>query len=192
MVPSTPRGRTSETLTFEFELPPSTNALYQKRRGGQVALTEVAKTYRETVKRAIADRISEVQHFPVSLEHIYMVEMVCYIDKLQNPGWFRKLAKDRPEKLRTDKKTGKKVVAQKAKLAGERDAETRYKRLDVDNRIKFLQDCFIKSLGINGDEQVFKNTLEKIERRGTDTARVTISVLDPNSYLESEEAVCRP
>lgn len=160
------------------------NQLYLKRRGGGIALSEEAKAYRETVKRIVADRLAEVSKFPVSLEHIYGLSMTCSIDKLQNPGWFRRLEKARPERKRKDKKTGEMKVAQKAKVAGEREAETRYKKLDVDNRIKFLQDCFIKSLGINGDEQVFENFLRKIERHGMNHADVEIYVLEPEGFLE--------
>jgi Holliday junction resolvase RusA-like endonuclease len=183
---SSPEG--SEVLSFTFELPPSVNALYVKRRGGAgIALTETAKAYRETVKQVVVEKLAAVSRFPVSLEHIYGVRMVCEIDKLQNPGWFRRLAKDRPERKKKDKKTGEMKVVQKFKAAGEREAETRYKKLDVDNRIKFLQDCVIKSLGIHGDEQVFEDSLRKIERRGRNHAHVEVYVLNPVEFLESEE-----
>jgi Holliday junction resolvase RusA-like endonuclease len=160
------------------------NQLYLKRRGGGIALSEEAKAYRETVKRAVGERLADVSRFPVSLEHIYGLSMICLLDKLQNPGWFKRLAKDRPERKKKDKKTGEPKVYQKFKAAGEREAETRYKKLDVDNRIKFLQDCFIKSLGINGDEQVFENFLQKVERRGFNHANVEIYVLEPGDFLE--------
>lgn len=177
----------SESLTFTFELPPSVNALYLKRRGGGIALTEEARAYRETVKQVVVEKLAAVSRFPVSLEHIYGIRMTCEIDKLQNPGWFRRLPKDRPERRKKDKKTGEMKVVQKAKAAGEREAETRYKKIDVDNRIKFLQDCVIRSLGINGDEQVFEDTMQKLERSGKNHAHVEIYVLDPAEFLEDQE-----
>ena len=68
-----------EKVDFKLPMPPSVNVLYQRRRGGGVALTEAAKSFREKVKRIVADRSDTVtllslrtnSVLPISLFSIY-------------------------------------------------------------------------------------------------------------------------
>ena len=101
----------------------------------------------------------QILHFPTSPETVYQLDIVLYFETLENPGWFK-----------VDK-------------AGQREAKTRYKVVDVDNRVKFLQDCVVTALGIPNDCQVFKGTQEKREDTQNPRAEVTVQVIDSQQFL---------
>ena len=156
------------------ELPPSTNKLYQRRRGGQIALTDEAQRFRERVKEVVVNQMGRVMSFPIDPEFIYRCDIVCYFDSLENPGWFEFEEDDRY--YTRDSKDRKHRKGELKARAGERKAVTRYKRIDYDNRIKFLQDCVSKSIGIPDDSQIFVGHQEKREDPGHERAEVTITL----------------
>jgi Holliday junction resolvase RusA-like endonuclease len=58
----------------------------------------------------------------------------------------------------------------------------RYKTIDVDNRIKFLQDALTTALGIPNDSQIFENVARKVLGKVASVA-VRVYVLDPKEFL---------
>lgn len=154
----------SQSLTFELDMPPSTNALYGRDKWGGVRLKDPAKQYLAYVKRTVVDNLHRIGDFPVDKEQTYGLEITLYFDKLQNPGWFETYSK--------------------GKSKGKRKAASRYKRVDYDNRIKFLQDCLVKALGIPGDEQIFEGSQVKLE--GPERVVVVIYTTDPGEYVEDK------
>lgn len=158
-------------------LPPSTNALYIKRRGGGIALSETARSYAESVKAVAARHVAEISQLPDDPEAVYEFKLTLYFDKLENPGWFEIWQKD--TYVGRGKNAGKLLGK-----AGQRKAETRYKRIDYDNRIKFLQDQVAKALGID-DCQIFRGVSEK--REGVEPrAVVTISLSSRDQFFEEK------
>jgi hypothetical protein len=107
-------GAVSE-LEFDVNMPPSANALYVLRRGGGKALSKAAKNYRKHIKEVVRDKMHLVSMFPVGIEEKYGFAITLYLlpEHLENPGWFHIISKG-PRK-------------------GQRDAKTRYKKIDVDN-----------------------------------------------------------
>ena len=130
-----------------------------RRRGGGIALTRKAHEFREAVRKAALEIMPQILHFPTSSETVYQLDIVLYFETLENPGWFR-----------VDK-------------TGQREAKTRYKVVDVDNRVKFLQDCVITALGIPNDCQVFRGSQEKREDPQNPRAEVTVQVIDAQQFL---------
>jgi Holliday junction resolvase RusA-like endonuclease len=163
VVPVPPSRSEPSEFQVTLELPPSANHLYQRRRGGGVALTAIAKAYRESVKTYVKDRMAELVHFPVGHEVVYQVTLILYFEKLENDGWFEVFAK--------------------GKNAGEKKAQTRYKIVDYDNRIKFLQDCVVMAVGIPNDCQIFRGVQEKREDPACPRAEVTIRVVDRSEFF---------
>lgn len=160
-------------LELTTELPPSTNNLYQRRRGGQMALTDAAQRLRIRVKQAVVDRLGQVMSFPTDPELIYRFDMIAYFESLENPGWFEQYGRD------TFGRSG-----ESKHHKGERKAKTRYKRIDVDNRIKFLQDCVSKAIGIPDDSQIFVGHQEKREDPCNPRVEITVSVeQDPSRFF---------
>lgn len=156
-------GDPCPSFSIELELPPSANHLYQRRRGGGVTLSKLALKFMESVKRDIKDHIPELLRFPVDHETIYQMDIVLYFAALENPGWFE--------------------VYSRGSQLGERKAKTRYKVIDYDNRIKFLQDCMVKAIGIPNDCQIFRGTQEKREDRSNPRAEVTIRVRQRSEFF---------
>jgi Holliday junction resolvase RusA-like endonuclease len=178
-----------EELSFRLPLPPSVNALYQKRRGGGLALSEKAKKFREDTKKHIAESLSQLLKFPTTQDHVYHVDISLFFESLENPGWFQFWDKDRfYTKNILFKKGPRKGQVQfwkgdlKSKK-GERKAKSRYKEIDYDNRIKFLQDCVAYSLGIPSDAQIFRATHAKYEDPGDQRSEIVIRVIDSSQFF---------
>lgn len=161
------------------ELPPSTNALYQHRGRGQLALTEEAQRFKESVKAVVASNMGKVLSFATDPDLIYRFDIVCYFDSLENPGWFEQWEKD--VFYQRDSKDGKHKRGDLKHRKGERKAATRYKRIDYDNRIKFLQDCVSKLIGIPDDSQIFVGHQEKREDPLYPRAEVVVTVQQDTS-----------
>jgi Holliday junction resolvase RusA-like endonuclease len=151
-------------MLFEFPMPPSVNALYQRIRGGGLALTDAAKRYRERVKKIVTRQLPRLSRFPAqNMETIFLLDIDAFFNELQNPGWFQVISRG-PNK-------------------GKKKAKSRYKKVDADNRIKFAQDALTKAMGINDDAQIFEVSIRKIQRREEpETLRVTIRVASPTRY----------
>jgi len=158
---------TRAQVSFTLPLPPSLNSQYVKfrKKGGKrgFALSDEAKAFEKAVKSVVGSDVFALQSFPVGdRELVYEMEVVLYIDGLQNPGWFERYLK--------------------GKYKGERKAVGRYKRVDTDNRLKFLQDKLCDSLGIPGDEQIFSVKAVKMQS-SEERTEVTIRVVDRGQFF---------
>lgn len=102
--------------------------------------------------------LSRAGSLQTGIETVYTFSITLYFPALENEGWYQ---------------TGK---------SGEKLAKTRYKRIDYDNRIKFLQDCVSSSLGID-DSQIFKGVQEKREDPLNSRAEVEIQVADVTDFI---------
>jgi Holliday junction resolvase RusA-like endonuclease len=154
-------------IRMQLPMPPSTNRLYRKF-GHQVILTKEARAYHEIVKKNVTKMLPQLIDFPVDLETQYRFDIILWLDNVENPGWFETFTK------------GAQV--------GERKAKERYKRIDIDNRVKFLQDCFIKALGIPNDSQVFIGSQAKFKTPGNETfvdvGVKAVGPLDTQNWLQ--------
>ena len=164
-------------FSLTLDLPPSTNKLYQKIRGGGLALSAAAKKYRNQVKNVIGQplNLSVLTRFPVGPDRVYMLQVLLYFPSLENPGWFEFWEKD------TFVTRGKKKRELKGRK-GERKAKTRYKVVDYDNRIKFMQDCLADSIGIN-DCQIFRAKQEKREDPVNPRAEVFLKIVNREEFF---------
>lgn len=170
-------------------MPPSVNALYIKRRGGGLALSKAANKYREHVKHEMNKRMGEISVFPTDMETVYRILLVCHMQNLENDGWFQAYEKDtyfqKDSKERNkDGSPKNKKGALKARK-GDRKAATRYKKVDVDNRVKFVQDCVVKGLGIPDDSQIFEGTQRKVWTDGPEYVEVTMTVVDRDQFFSN-------
>lgn len=141
-------------------------------------MSETANKYREHVKKVLSTKMAELSIFPAGdKEVLYGIELVCFFEKLENPGWFERYTKD------TFFTKGKDKGKQKAKK-GDRKAESRYKRVDVDNRVKFVQDCVVKGLGIPDDAQIFEGTQRKVQATDGEKVEVTMYVVERSRFFD--------
>lgn len=128
----------------------------------------------------IGAQLSKLFRFPVYQDTVYGIHIIVYFEKLENPGWFEFWKED------TYFKRGLREGELKGSV-GERKAKSRYKEIDYDNRIKFLQDCVVTAIGIPNDAQIFRGTGEKREDPDNPRAMVRIKVLDRSEFFKEEE-----
>lgn len=161
-----------------LELPPSTNKLYQKTRGGGLALSAAAKRYKNQVKNVVGQpmNLASLTRFPVGPDVVYLLRVYLYFPLLENPGWFEFWEED------TYVTRGKQKGELKGRK-GERKAKTRYKVVDYDNRIKFMQDCLANAIGFN-DCQIFRAEQEKREDPDNPRAAVFLKIIDREEFFE--------
>jgi Holliday junction resolvase RusA-like endonuclease len=177
--------KSPKSISLELDIPPSVNHLYIKRRGGGVALSESANKYREHVKKVLATKMVELSLFPAEDQNIvYSIDVTFYMNKLELPGWFEFYEKD--SFYAKDSKDGKAKKGDLKNKKGERKSKSRYKKVDVDNRVKFVQDCVIRGLGIPDDCQVFEGAQRKIQTNGLEKVRITVSVADRQKFFQEE------
>lgn len=121
--------------------------------------------------------------FPVNEDLIYRFDLIAYFPALENPLWFEFWEEDKfYTKDILYKKGPKKGAIQFLNgtlkhQKGARKAATRYKRIDYDNRLKFLQDCVSKFVGIPDDSQIFVGLIEKREDLTFPRAEITVTVV---------------
>lgn len=114
------------------------------------------------------DNLPFIMDFPTGEEVVYIFSIALYFAKLENPGWFERFVK--------------------GKNKGKRKAATRYKVIDYDNRIKFLQDAVVAAIGIPNDCQIFEGRQIKMEDPDNPRAEVFIELSDPETYLNPSES----
>ena len=154
-------------LVIELNMPPSVNRLYRRGQHGMVILTDEARAYHEHVKQVISDKyLHLLNRFPIHPEIVYGFSITLYFSAIENPGWFE--------------------FYTKGKQKGERKAKTRYKRVDIDNRVKFLQDTVTKTVGIPDDSQIFVGHQRKV-KGNTDHVIVRLYVSDSEYFIKTEE-----
>jgi len=100
--------------------------------------------------------------FPTGQEVIYRFDTILYFQSLENAGWHQTYTK--------------------GKNKGKRKASSRYKKIDVDNRVKFLQDSVMASLGVD-DSQVFVGYQEKHEDPADPRAEVRVAVVSRDQFF---------
>jgi Holliday junction resolvase RusA-like endonuclease len=145
-------------ISLVLNLPPSTNKLYRKV-GHAMVLTTESQQYHKHVQKIVGETAYKLVGFPIDGETIYKVDIDMELSQVENAGWYE------------------------YEKSGERKAKTRYKRIDVDNRVKFVQDCVVKTLGIPDDCQIFSVSITK--RKGAEDRIIfNIAVIDdPERYM---------
>ena len=152
-------------------------------------MSPLAKAFRENVKRVVVDNL-HLLNIPTDKETVFEFELRAYFDSLENAGWFETWDEDKfytkdilfPKKHKRAGELRFNKGDLKA-LKGQRKAETRYKRIDADNRVKFLQDCVVIAVGIPDDSQVFRAIQEKHEDPNNPRAEVKITVIARDQFF---------
>ena len=127
-------------------------------------LSKEAKVFRERLQQRMVDELPNLVHFPTGPDIIYRFDTILYFQSLENAGWHSTYTK--------------------GKNKGKRKAASRYKKIDVDNRVKFLQDSVMASLGAD-DSHVFVGYQEKHEDPEDPRAEVMVTVVSRGRFFHS-------
>jgi len=144
-------------------MPPSINALYTRTRNGMVVVTGEGRAFEREVKKIVARQIHVLGDF--NDEDVYGIDITLFFEALTNKGWFE-FFKRGPKK-------------------GQRKSNSKWKRVDVDNRIKFLQDCVASAVGMKDDSQIFEGHQRKKE--GKTGAYVRVYKVSQKDFLGGED-----
>jgi len=138
-----------------LSMPPSSNNIYFNIQGGGRGLTGEARSWK---KKATTEIINQNQlQFAKALDPNVKYELVLhfYFEQIENKGcneFFTKGAK-----------------------AGQRKAETRWKRMDLSNRIKLVEDALKDAIAVD-DSSTFIHTLVKDEDPKEPRVEVTLTL----------------
>ena len=152
-------------------MPPTWNNIFVKTgKKGRRPYTEEAVAYMKHVKDVVGHQALEVGALIPQGSHympvIYGIQVVLYMNKLENLEWFRK-----------------EVWGPRSKKAGELKVKLRYKEVDTDNRLKFLKDQLTSAVGFQSDSIIFEDHVAKKQTNGPEHAIARIYVLDRRDFL---------
>lgn len=145
-------------------MPPSWNDIFVKTgRKGPRPYTEKAKAFEKHVEEVVGYKGIELGiGIPPNngeLHRVYGLEVTLHMQKLENPNWFE----------RTN--------------AGKRKAKLRYKRVDTDNRLKFLKDRLTKAIGLQDDALIFEDIVRKVQTEGKEGVHVRVYIANRSNFL---------
>lgn len=138
-------------LSFEYpEIPPTSNKIYIKG----TMLTPVARAYAERFAFYMRSYLAELNE--LDERGVYAMHLRFFMKDLLNKSW------NNPD------------------VAPSKRAKSRYKKVDLSNRIKLIEDCIRDAIGID-DSQTFAATQEKHQVGPNEAERVEIDVqqVDP-------------
>lgn len=134
------------------ELPPTSNKIYFQG----VRLTRHAREYAERfsyhVTRQYLHAISDLNK-----DAVYAVHLRFFFDELENTSF------NNPS------------------VAPHKRAKSRYKKIDLSNRIKLLEDCLRDFLGVD-DSQTFAASQEKHQDPGHERVEIYVQEVDPELF----------
>ena len=141
-------------LTFVYPgLPPTSNRIYF--RGNQ--LTAEARQYAEAFSQYINQNYLHVTSQAMNTEGLFAVHIRFFFDWLVNKTW------------------------NNMNIPPSRRADSRYKKVDLDNRIKLLTDCVRDAIDVD-DSHIFAASQEKHQDPGNERVEITVQEVDPSLF----------
>lgn len=133
------------------ELPPTSNKIYFR---GTI-LTQTARTYAEQFANFAKAYLPEISE--MNPDGVFALHLRFFFDNIVNETW------------------------NDLSLPPSRRAKTRYKRIDLTNRIKLLEDCVRDALDID-DSQTFAASQEKHLDKTNPRVEIEIEEMSPGLF----------
>jgi hypothetical protein len=166
------------------DLPPSANNAFYNATGGGRRLTTAAKNWKARFSSHLAQQhlftIQEMRN-AVAEGAVLAVEITLRfpLKEVVTLQW--------PNRYKKDTWVGKKgTKARKLRKAGQRKAESRYKRMDISNRYKLVEDAVADTLGVD-DRFNFVVSGKKLVDDYDPGLTVLITLDDPRAFGIPEE-----
>lgn len=155
----------TSVLCVRLTMPPSGNHLYYNKPHGGRGLTTAGRSWRRRAADLVHETTGIALSAPLDENERYRVRLTFYFKEVENAGWYQRWASDsRPGAKKPHKK-------------GERKAKSRWKMVDLDNRLKVTLDALTKATGVD-DAAHHSLIVEK--------AVVPIKEMDPFVVAEME------
>lgn len=139
-------------IIYRGDMPPSANKIYFR---GSI-LTPASRKFAESFSKHVAQNHLH-QLNDIDPKSLYAVHLRFYFETVINASF------DNP------------------KIAESKRAKNRYKRFDLDNRIKLLTDCVRDAIGVD-DCQFFELTQEKHQDPKDPRIEIMIKKVDPKDF----------
>jgi Holliday junction resolvase RusA-like endonuclease len=138
------------------ELPPSSNKIYHIGKYGQPVLKKEARTYAERFAHFMAVNHGHefTQLNPVG---VYELTLHFYLETAVNESW------------------------NNPKVTPSKRAESRYKKMDLSNRIKLIEDCVRDAIAID-DSHTFESHQKKAHDPANPRVEIFINEARPEWY----------
>jgi Holliday junction resolvase RusA-like endonuclease len=134
------------------ELPPTSNKIYFQG----TRLTPKAREYAERFAHFMATKHGH-EIIDIDPSQLYALHLRFFFETLVNEGW-----------AKTNRK-------------GQRLAQSPYKKVDLTNRVKLLEDCIRDAIGVD-DSQTFAASLEKHHDPGNPRVEIMVHPVDPSIF----------
>lgn len=123
---------------------------------GSPKLTAVARKYAAHVKEAIGDQLLLSKFKAGDVRKAYLIDITVWLESVENKGW------------------------------AEGKTKTRFREVDVDNRVKFVQDCVVKGLNVPNDSQILEDRARK-KQGMPERVVVILEEIDPEPYINPND-----
>lgn len=133
-------------------IPPTSNHIYIK---GSILRPEARKYAEEFAKFAAQHHLHEISE--MNQNAVFCLRLRFFLDTLVNESWCN------------------------PKVPPSKRAKTRYKRIDLSNRIKLLEDCVRDALDID-DSQTFAAYQEKVQDPANQRVEIEVFEVDPKLF----------
>jgi Holliday junction resolvase RusA-like endonuclease len=120
---------------FQLDLPPSSNNIYYNIKGGR-ALTSEARSWKRRAVHSMVEQGNLCLDTSFEPDSKYGIELYFFFKAVENEGWYKR-----------DKN-------------GNRKAKSRWKKIDLSNRIKLLEDALKDATGVD-DSAIFEMIIYK-------------------------------
>ena len=151
------------------ELPPSSNRLYFR---GTI-LTKIAREYAERFSMAICrEYLPAISQLDPNA--LYALHLRFFFDNLETDTWLKATKDQRAAGFVNKMAT---VTVDGVKRKERKNVPLlRYRRVDLDNRVKLVQDCIRDAISID-DSQIFAASQEKHQDPGKERIEIIVQPL---------------
>jgi len=140
----------SHKISAVLQMPPTSNNIYTTVRNRRIKTTEARSWQTRAVKEIMRQSGLSIQD-EFDQDRMYRLDLHFYFDRVINKGWSERYLKG-PKK-------------------GQRKAENKWKKIDLGNRLKLLEDTVRNAVGVD-DSSTFILHLVK----GCDPGKERVSV----------------
>lgn len=152
-----------KNITVVLPMPPTSNNIYVNRYSGGRVKTTLARSWQTKAVKSIVREANLGFQDGLDPNKQYLLIMVFYFDKIVNKGWNE--------------------FWKQGKKAGHRKSNTKWRKIDLSNRVKLAEDAMKTASGIDDSATMIHLLVKKCD---PDNPRLVMQLLE---LKESDDEV---